>query len=537
MQERHIAVDGVIVQMEFLYPSEDESLANYVILLLVISKDRCSRLICYEWDSRRGIETARQRGMGQRLHADDQLPLLLVPLTKSTTFMLVSRKRVVVYRDILTGNATPHVLTLFNTTEEPELSERLPVWTQWARPVRHATHEQDQDNIYLSREDGIIQYLEIKDNNAQMLDCTHKIGPLGVNIDSSFTCLNLGYLNSDLLITGGDMSDGGQWLFGPRLSAIKLSNIPNWSPMIDLAVVSHVDDAMQPLRSVRTSWTKQGERRLFASTGQGSHHGAITEVRYGTKASNKITLSEIQRIIQVGVVGMWALGDTSDEAILVLSHLMHTSLLQVHSASEATDVTGSNDIRIDYEAKTLAAAMTNGRLLIQVTNRSINATLCSAQLGHFNKLETILAACIQDDRDHGGHPLMLAAVRRDSETYLQLGHFTTDNQSINFIASDNLVLLSSEPSVVSLLKFDKICYALVGTLSGTLQVFHVEAKTSLAPVFEFAFHSDVAICDSIAAFPTALTSNSSPLIVCGLRNGSIEVLSLNLDPLGKLIIA
>lgn len=64
-EERVLPVDGVILRMEFLHPPVDDH--DHVLLLLVVSKNRRTRLFCYEWDCSTSLRTAGLKVRGQRL--------------------------------------------------------------------------------------------------------------------------------------------------------------------------------------------------------------------------------------------------------------------------------------------------------------------------------------------------------------------------------------------------------------------------------------------------------------------------------------
>ena len=74
--------------MEFLHPSKTDK-TDEVILLVVAATKQKTKLHCYIWDSSTDLRQASQLGSGQRVPENEQLPLLLIPLTMSTAFMLV----------------------------------------------------------------------------------------------------------------------------------------------------------------------------------------------------------------------------------------------------------------------------------------------------------------------------------------------------------------------------------------------------------------------------------------------------------------
>lgn len=538
-KERHIIVDGVIVKMEFLHPPESDQNKNHVILLLVISKNGRSKLICYEWDCSTRLITATLKGPGQGLHEDEQVPQLLVPLKKSTAFMLVSEKRMTVYKDILTGLAKSHVLILSNQEppQEPGSSKRLPLWAQWARPMRNKAHTRLEDNIYLCREDGVVHFLEIKDKVGNMLDTTHRAGLLGDNINTAFAAIDMGFKGDigndagpahsvDMLIGAGDMNDGGRWSFGAREVAHKIDIIPNWTPLLDLTATDGAETFRGKLGAAeQVSGSAQDQTRFFASTGRDPKHGRITEIRYGIEAIRKGHLSELQEPAQITITQIWVLNEADGGLLVLLSYPTHTSLC-IWGADEALDPIDGTDYEIDYDARTIAAGMSAEDLIVQVTVHSVRAS--KPQLETFDLQASILAACVRRSENDDNRMYLIVAVRNEDGVYLRLGYFDTTGQQIVYWPIGGPIRLKSEPvSVCFELNGDEY-FAIVGTLESTLQMFHVNSSTSTIRAFEYTLDGEFAVCDSLAVLTMQLSSNIEHLLVCGLRNGAVETLRIDL---------
>jgi hypothetical protein len=524
--------------MDFLHPPEGQGTNNRVILLLVISQDRRSRLVCYEWDCTTNLATASPIGGGQRLRSDEQLPLLLVPLTKSTAFLLVSEKRITAYRNILTGNATAHTLLIRDHEPSEELgsSPRLPIWTQWARPSRHDLHVQNQDNIYLCREDGIVQFLEIKDA-VQMLDSTHRVGKLGVNVNTSFASVDLGCKGSDLLVVSGDESDGGGWLFEARRDANKRFVIPNWTSMVDFA---STDDAevleAYPRQSATRPNPNKLPKRLFASTGRGSKHGGVTEIRYGIEGIKQTNLESYCEIPQIGVTQIWILDGFAEDLILILlSYPTHTSLFQISMKGVLEDLMENDYVNIDFDAKTIAAGATRNGLIVQITEASFRAVIYGQNVGFFYQQANIIVACVRACEDEPNKALLLIACRSENVQYLHFGRFELDGGSITYHAIGAPYPLPAQPTFVSLERVGLEILAFVGTVASTLQVFRIYPDLGLNLTSEYKFEGVVAVCDTVAVLDPHAPGDNKHLIVCGLRNGLLEVLRWNPEFLGKCI--
>lgn len=102
---------------------------------------------------------------------------------------------------------------------------------------------------YFCREDGVAHLLEIKDKVGQMLDVAHRVDLLKVNTDISFATLDVGLdlsrdtdmdmkfaaaahktselCSAEVLLAGGDLSDGGPWSFDARGAANGIDTISN----------------------------------------------------------------------------------------------------------------------------------------------------------------------------------------------------------------------------------------------------------------------------------------------------------------------
>lgn len=532
--------------MEFLHPPESDQNKNNVILLLVISKNRRSKLFCYEWDCSNSLMNATLKGPGQGLHEDEQLPLLLVPLKKSTAFMLVSEKRVTVYTDILTGPAKAQVLILSNQEppQDPGSSKRLPIWTQWARPMRHEAHTRIEDNIYLCREDGVVHFLEVKDKSGSMLDTTHRAGFLGVNINTSFAAIDMGFkrdikheleeVNSvDMLIGGGDMCDGGRWSFGAREVAHKIDVVPNWTPLMDLTATDGAKTVQRKSGPIdQVSGSAQGQARFFASTGRGSMHGRITEIRYGIEAVRKSHLSELEELAPISITQLWILNESDGGILVLLSYPTHTSLC-IWGTDEGLGPIDSTNYEIDCDERTIAAGMSAEDLIVQVTGNSVRAS--KSQMEAFDLRANILAACVRRSENDDTQMDLIVAVRKEDDVYLRLGYFATAGEQIVYRPIGGPVKLTSEPVTVSLEVIGDDYFAIVGTLESTLQMFHINSRANMVPAFEYTLDGEFAVCDSLAVLTMQSRSKMEHLLVCGLRNGAVEVLRINLRSPGKLV--
>ncbi|KAL8859259.1 MAG: hypothetical protein Q9178_004197 [Gyalolechia marmorata] len=531
-QEIHAGVNGSILKMEFLHPSKGDE--YHVILLLVVSKGKITRLVRFEWDSRSSLSEI-DRKPSQVLADSERVPLLLIPLTYGTSFALVCEHQITVFKDILTGNAKGQAYQLehYEPPEEPGSSKGLPIWTQWARPMR-PTERGDRfvDNIYLCREDGVVRYIDIKENSHPMISSDYSAGILNTNLGSAFAALDLGDESNDLLIAAGEMADGGMWYFEPRKPLELVGTIRNWTPLRDIAA-AHVT-------TVTSSHVLQETKRLFACSGRGPRHGVVTEIRKGVEAVKLGPTVELGQLAENGILDLWALPDRSNTGIyLMIAQPAETELILLPSSPDqdpqAASETGELDLEeLDLDERTIAAGSTAEGFLVQVTPSSVNAIaqehgilpLAWRPEGAFITAASFLTIPTRTT-------MLLVVLQRHEEFYLHHGHIGSQGGRIVFEELGESVLLQSEASSVSLHWIKNRIIAFVGTLAATLRIYTTEAGSGFGTYFEYSFDDPFSICDSLAVITTKIPATvceeteDGQLVVCGLRNGTVRTLWFN----------
>ena len=504
--------------MEFLHPSKTD--IDQVILLVVVAKKKKTKLHCYIWDYRTGLRQASELRSGQPIPDDERLPLLLIPLRMSAAFMLVTQQHITVYTGILTGPATWHKHTLqhHEDPEQPGSSRYLPIFSQWARVLRNENHVKTRDNIYLCREDGVVRFLEISEISDSMIDSQMEAGQLNVNTNTAFATLHLGGEYHDLLVVGGDLSNGVLFLFAPRTGSKLMSTIPNWTPMMDIAVTS----VKQPEAStLPLAGSVKDHMRVFASTGRGPIHGEITEIRYGIEGA---IVGELEHVGNA-VTDIWVLHDSPIKSVhVVVSSPTDTTLLTIGS-DEANLPDADSQIELEYNAPTITTGLTAEGCIVQVTATTI---LITSTLDRRRRLvvdmkdESVTSASIVTSSTYGC--ILLTTMQREAGNYLQCTRIRTDSEEIFLQHLGDPVELLTEPSCSSLQEIrGRIC-AFVGLLTGSLLVFIRSNGVGpcLQVTFKHEFEGDFAVCDSIAT----IVDENQGWLVCGLRNGSCQTLSL-----------
>ncbi len=213
--ERHIYVQGVILKMEFLYPSPADE--GYVILLVLTVRKGKTRMLIY--DGEPGYDLKRIRVHSHRGHLLEEarrMPLLIIPLRIKSAFILVSETTMSICRNIMLGQ--PTFLDISDQIEPPTrhfVGSGCPLWTSWARPTRRADYSAIHDDIYIVREDGLLKYIETECGEEDLVKTDMNIGQLSCHCGPAFACLEYikpNEIDADILVTSGDSCAGGAYL-------------------------------------------------------------------------------------------------------------------------------------------------------------------------------------------------------------------------------------------------------------------------------------------------------------------------------------
>ncbi|KAL9630874.1 MAG: hypothetical protein Q9204_004500 [Flavoplaca sp. TL-2023a] len=500
-EEKHTKVDGSILKMEFLHPSKGDE--HHVILLLIISKGDSTLLVRFEWDCRGGLSGV-ERKPSQVLPKSKKLPNLLIPLIYRTSFAVVSGEQVTIYEGILTGIAQAQdcQLEIHEQLEGPRNSDRPLIWTHWARPMRPTKRlERGIDNIYLCREDGVVCYIDVREDSRPMISSSHSAGILKANLSNAFATLDLGRESNDVVIAAGEMSDGGLWYLRPRKSIEHVGTIRNWTPLKDITIAPFKTSTSSVAESDKQICRKA--KRLFACSGRGPRHGAIAEIRMGTEAVKLGPTIELSELANNGILDLWALPYRTNNGIyLMLVRPTDTELILIRSAVHQDRQAASEAEEPSLNEETIAAGSTADGFIV----------------------EDPQAASEVEELSHNERTI--AAGSTAEGFIVQGGH-------IIFEALGEPVRLPSEASSLALHWFENCIIAFVGTVAATLQMYTARAGLSLNPYFEYRFDDPSSICDSLAILTTEIQTIAcdeveiSQLVLCGLRNGTVKTLWLN----------
>ncbi|KAI1201399.1 hypothetical protein F5X97DRAFT_290412 [Nemania serpens] len=370
-------VMGVINKLDFLHPSSENT--SHVVLLIMTVQSEVVRLATYEWDNPESLHDAlKKERSGHRLDAAAGLPLLVVPLTVRCQFLLITEHSMAICSDVLSG---PPVFAPFELGYRPDSDwhhgTHIPMWTAWTRPSREGTYHADTDLIYLAREDGWVNCLEIRGDSG--IETSIYMGPLECNIDSGFTSLSIRY--GELLVVGGGYCPGSTWSVVARKVPKRIGSLPNWSPTTDLVLISDTSRHSKPDHkklSKQSSLTEKTQNyilapdRVFACSGRGLS-GAIVELRYGIQAKIGLDLSYPSPIKRCWVVPSF---DSESEAgfLMLLALPQSSALLHIsHDLSEVVERV-QNEVKFDLLSTTLAVHISKDTV-IQIT--TAEATIVS----------------------------------------------------------------------------------------------------------------------------------------------------------------
>jgi len=205
--QRPRSVQGVIHKVHFLYPRPGDD--HHVILLLIVVRNGRSRMITYEWELGDDLRTVfAEEKHGHRMPVENQMPVLIIPLTVRSAFIAISPEQVAVCTESLYGPPNFETIEMQNPPATRNYHGRhKPLWTAWARPFRLSPYFEGRDCIYLAREDGVVIFIEADSESA--LDRSTFMDTFDSNISNAFTCLFDQY--TDVLILGSDSGPGAIW--------------------------------------------------------------------------------------------------------------------------------------------------------------------------------------------------------------------------------------------------------------------------------------------------------------------------------------
>ncbi|KAI0021260.1 mono-functional DNA-alkylating methyl methanesulfonate N-term-domain-containing protein [Xylariomycetidae sp. FL0641] len=362
------AVRGIIHKTEYLYPHSDHE--SQVIMLLILVQNAVTKLAIYEWESGDDLDDVfAQEKSGHRLDDAYQMPLMVIPLTLDSAFLIITERITAICSDVLSGPPTLSSFELQNPEKTPlHHGKHAPLWTAWTRPRREDRFHRLKDVIYLGREDGVISYIEFETDN--VIDHSIGMGSVECNIDSAFACLYQRF--GDVLVAGGDSGPGALWNVTARRTGQRIGPIFNWSPTVDFVVVkspakSTSEDSTRVLKPTGPNSNLRPDK-IFACSGRGEL-GAIAEFRFGIEAN-----IYLDALCDAQVKQCWAIpalqerGTDGFDMLLALPNI--STVVSISRDLSEYSVKTQEEVPFDLSSTTLTAHATKD-MVIQVTTARI----------------------------------------------------------------------------------------------------------------------------------------------------------------------
>lgn len=491
-----------------------------IILLLLVARDQITRAVCYDWDANATLRHSTPRIVTRTLPSEYRLPSMLIPSTKSSSFMLATPTSLVMYKNRLDPSMQPIQYPL----SIPENgSQRSPLCTQWAKPLRNSLHNQWHDDLYLCREDGTIFYVEI--GNEGDVESQFYLGQLGCDVDAAFDVLDIGHEGADLIAAAGSMGDGGLFIQKARDQPQCVQRFTNWSPVTDSVVANCT--AQSPLAAGATY------DRLFACHASTIGQGDLVELRRGIEAQIGLVvpLEELSSARDI-----WAMADSVSGGVYILTSDPVSSLLFYLPTDFEEEICAvdESDSGLDFSAHTLAAGCTPSGLVIQVTEKAIR--LGDGDISHstarfdYDTSESVAAAAVS-----GSDSLAIAAVRSQEGIHLHMTLVSSDDQHQPQLRSiGNQVRIDEEPVCILIESFGSAHFVFVGTGDGNVLTYGVDREGLLhRSTTAVAIEMGDDISKAIESLATISIATSGPLmkstLFCGLRSGFLVPFEVAVD--------
>lgn len=486
--------------MEFLYPKTMND--KKIILLIVTARRGSTYASIYEWNEDNDHPSLDHHEF--RLNKMDRNPTMVVPLTKESSFLVVTSANMSVYTPENFARPMKYPLIVANS----ELCE-APLWTRWARPARNWLYNQRYDGIYLCREDGWIYYMEF--GNEGELESTTSLGQLHCNVDRAFDVLDMGHEGGDFILAAGGMGDGGLFVQEARDHPRCVQRFLNWAPVTD-AIMVHPEASHAPRNHISRG-------RVFVCSTATSGPGAIHELRYGVEAQIGVTvpLEDLPSIRD-----MWAMNDNANGGIYILMSEPMSSLLLYMNSDLEEGISALDEAETGLDtAQTLAAGCTPEGILVQVTANAThlfapNNLHLNSRVAHEDGI-TIVAVDVD-----GPNSAIATAVRRNNQLSLLYTRIVASSEAIALDFGQS-VDVSSEPISLSLQRFGDITFIFMGSGCGKVRAFQVEngAITYLCEAnVNVDSNDDISrAIDSLTAIRLTLNGTLHAFLLCGLRSG------------------
>lgn len=491
--------------MEFLYPKT--LLDEKIILLLIVARDGYTFAEIYEWNEKDPSSLHKPNKTIFKLHKEDRLPSTIVPLTKESSFLVISSSSMAVYPP----NGPSNPIRYGPVVPDGDVIKEVSLWTRWTRPARNWLYSQQKDGIYLAREDGWIHLLEF--GNEGYLESDSTLGQVHIHVDTGFAFLDMGHEGGDFILASGNMSDGGLFEVEARCPPRCIQQFINWAPVIDAVMVQDPKNRLG---------VEVPRNRLFTSSPSASN-GALHELRYGIEAQLGTT-TPLEQFLSIR--DMWAMVDeVNNEIYVLLSDPLSTLLLSMKpDLEEGITALHEEDTGFDNAAETISAGCTPEGVLIQVTEKATHLfvpgkTALNTRIPH--DPDSTVAAVFVD----GPSSAVVTALRRQNTLGLYFSQLVVTQDEAR-LDMGQIFEIESEPVSLLVNTFEatgSAVFIFMGTGDGQVIVFRVDDGTiSYVLDYQVSIERDEDISnaiESLAAIQVSWEGTPHAFLLCGLRSG------------------
>ena len=473
------------------------------------------------------------------------MPLLMIPSNYNASFTLVTESGLTVYDDVLSSKYRRIHVDITQTFPSKFLSSRQsPLWVQWAKPWRHSEYLKTNDDFYLVREDGQLEYFEIMHNSPSKVQAGGVVGALNIAVDSAFAILEAPLeQGGDICVAGGDITDGAVCHMMARLPLDRFQNITNLAPLGDMLVLN-------------TTSRDEDARRIFVCSGKGEGHAAVAEIRHGLEARLSFIVEQEDQSV---ATGLWVLPETIwGHIMMVISYPSQTLGLHINLRNAEIEM-ADDDLAnrgLHLSSQTLALAVIKDSFLVQITH------MATTILSPLSKVSSV-------EKEHASYPVTLASINPDymliatvtmvTDTFqIRLSSIHADDPSIGISDYSKAYPMAEEPSSILILNVSEMQLLIVGTIVGSVHILAIEPSQEVRLVSRYSTatlfpHVEASAISSLVCL--AWPALGLPALACGTRNGwllgmaivsslpksstyrgkSIDVLQVGLDELSHAI--
>ncbi|VUC35766.1 unnamed protein product [Clonostachys rosea] len=450
-------VNGNIQDMTFLFPHQADEF-HIILVMLVFSRKRTTRpgwvLYVYDWELGDDMLNMFTNAKAPaRCPEWSQFPYLLIPIKFGSAFFVLCQDFIGLCQQPL--SLIPQYE--FRSLHAPAPSKfhhgtKVPLWTNWAKPFRRESYSKGTDIIYLAREDGFLEHIEIEPTN--LMFTATDMGFLDTHISPAFATACNGY--SDLLIIGGDSGPGA------RQESERIMVIPNWSPVVD-ATTTDLDTSLMSLAPANQNGDSRRVHetpdRIFLASGRGET-GSVTEIRHGIQARIGLDLELGEPVRQAWLFSDDRLETGSMVAILALPY--STAILSFSGNLEDVVAEQADQTPFDSSTRTLCSARTVSDVIVQVTEETITLVTHSQSSQH--KLKDLCDA-----------PEYIPQTVFSAHQFIVLSRSLPQGSELRVLRVEEMNVIPEscwetpgEDSCISLLESSGECYLLLGEMIDNL---------------------------------------------------------------------